>query len=231
MATLVLVASPFPGKLGVARHSIRGNCSRVSWKSTRITEGSSTPPWLAGRCFRTWLPKIEGPTVGGEQQRVATSSPQPRGMVCDTIFAVIHYFLYSMRDYIVIYKGSTRYIARVCRQFLFEIFFPFSFGEGKRRLLLGADPTAARIAFVFPPGPSSFRPKRFVLLGGMPIWRWRNGSLSGAILLFGAAFGSLETFFFLLSPSSPSLFLLLFFVSGGNLKLFTFFFFACLTPL
>lgn len=200
MATLVLVASPFPGKLGVARHSIRGNCSRVSWKSTRITEGSSTPPWLAGRCFRTWLPKIEGPTVGGGQQRVATSSPQPRGMVCDTIFAVIHYFLYSMRDYIVIYKGSTRYIARVCRQFLFEIFFPFSFGEGKRRLLLGADPTAARFAFVFPPGPSSFRPKRFVLLGGMPIWRWRNGSLSGAILLFGAAFGSLETFFFFFLP-------------------------------
>lgn len=144
-------------------------------------------------------------------------------MVCDTIFAVIHYFLYSMRDYIVIYKGSTRYIARVCRQFLFEIFFPFSFGEGKRRLLLGADPTAARFAFVFPPGPSSFRPKRFVLLGGMPIWRWRNGSLSGAILLFGAAFGSLETFFFFFLPH-PSLFLLLFFVSGGNLKLFTFFF-------
>lgn len=230
MATLVLVASPFPGKLGVARHSIRGNCSRVSWKSTRITEGSSTPPWLAGRCFRTWLPKIEGPTVGGGQ-RVATSSPQPRGMVCDTIFAVIHYFLYSMRDYIVIYKGSTRYIARVCRQFLFEIFFSFLFRRRQKKTPSWSWPHSGTFRLRFPSRAklissetlcSSRRHANLTLKERFTLWCYTS---------FWCRVWILGNFFFLLSSSSPSLFLLLFFVSGGNLKLFTFFFFPCLTPL
>lgn len=228
MATLVLVASPFPGKLGVARHSIRGNCSRVSWKSTRITEGSSTPPWLAGRCFRTWLPKIEGPTVGGGQQRVATLSPQPRGMVCDTIFAVIHYFLYSMRDYIVIYKGSTRYIARVCRQFLFEIFFSFLFRRRQKKTPSWSWPHSGTFRLRFPSRAklissetlcSSRRHANLTLKERFTLWCYTS---------FWCRVWILGNFFF----SSFSITLPpVVFRFGGKPETFHLFFFACLTPL
>lgn len=117
-------------------------------KAAELQKGRSAVAIVATRCFRTaakigWLSLWVA--------AVASPQEEPWNGVCDTIFAVIHYFLYSMRDYIVIYKGSKRYIARVCRQFLFEIFFLSLSAKAKEdSFLLGADPTSARHVSLWP---------------------------------------------------------------------------------
>lgn len=171
-------------------------------KAAELQKGRSAVAIVATRCFRTaakigWLSLWVA--------AVASPQEEPWNGVCDTIFAVIHYFLYSMRDYIVIYKGSKRYIARVCRQFLFEIFFLSLSAKAKEdSFLLGADPTSARHVSLW---PGQVRLISLELLcsswrRGIPVWRWGNGAI---LFFFSRSFD------------------VGFFSALGNLKLFTFF--------